>query len=345
MKKVLNHIFIDGLSGMALGLFSTLIIGTIIGQIGTLVGNEIGTYLIAISSVAKTVTGAGIGVGVAAKFKQGPLVTVSAAVAGMIGAFPALGMESFALGKAGEPLGAFVAALIGIECGRLVAGRTKIDIILTPLVSICTGAAAGFIVGPPISNFMKWLGNLVNINVEASPILGGIAVSVLMGMILTLPISSAALGVSMGLTGLAAGAATIGCCCQMVGFAVASYRENKFGGFIAQGIGTSMLQVPNILRRPLIWLPPIISSAILGPIASAVLHMVSTPIGSGMGSAGFVGQIAAYGAMLETGMSSKVALIQIVLMHFVLPAVVTLIFSEGMRKAGWIKDGDMKLEV
>lgn len=325
--------------------FSTLIIGTIIGQIGTLVGNEIGTYLIAISSVAKTVTGAGIGVGVAAKFKQGPLVTVSAAVAGMIGAFPALGMESFALGKAGEPLGAFVAALIGIECGRLVAGRTKIDIILTPLVSICTGAVAGFIVGPPISNFMKWLGNLVNINVEASPILGGIAVSVLMGMILTLPISSAALGVSMGLTGLAAGAATIGCCCQMVGFAVASYRENKFGGFIAQGIGTSMLQVPNILRRPLIWLPPIISSAILGPIASAVLHMVSTPIGSGMGSAGFVGQIAAYGAMIETGMSSKVALIQIILMHFVLPAVVTLIFSEGMRKAGWIKDGDMKLEV
>ena len=345
MKKILNHIFIDGLSGMALGLFSTLIIGTIIGQIGTLVGNEIGTYLIAISSVAKTVTGAGIGVGVAAKIKQGPLVTVSAAVAGMIGAFPALGMESFALGKAGEPLGAFVAALIGIECGRLVAGRTKIDIILTPLVSICTGAAAGFIVGPPISNFMKWLGNLVNINVEASPILGGIAVSVLMGMILTLPISSAALGVSMGLTGLAAGAATIGCCCQMVGFAVASYRENKFGGFIAQGIGTSMLQVPNILRRPLIWLPPIISSAILGPIASAVLHMVSTPIGSGMGSAGFVGQIAAYGAMLETGMSSKVALIQIIIMHFVLPAVVTLIFSEGMRKAGWIKDGDMKLEV
>ncbi len=345
MKKVLNHIFIDGLSGMALGLFSTLIIGTIIGQIGNLVGNEIGTYLIAISNVAKTVTGAGIGVGVAAKFKQGPLVTVSAAVAGMIGAFPALGMESFALGKAGEPLGAFVAALIGIECGRLVAGRTKIDIILTPLVSICTGAAAGFIVGPPISNFMKWLGNLVNINVEASPILGGIAVSVLMGMILTLPISSAALGVSMGLTGLAAGAATIGCCCQMVGFAVASYRENKFGGFIAQGIGTSMLQVPNILRRPLIWLPPIISSAILGPIASAVLHMVSTPIGSGMGSAGFVGQIAAYGAMLETGMSSKVALIQIIIMHFVLPAVVTLIFSEGMRKAGWIKEGDMKLEV
>lgn len=345
MKKILNHIFIDGLSGMALGLFSTLIIGTIIGQIGTLIGHEAGVYLITIANVAKTITGAGIGVGVAAKFKQSPLVTVSAAVAGMIGAFPGLGQESFVLGKAGEPLGAFVAALIAIEVGRLVAGKTKIDIILTPLVSICSGAAAGFIVGPPISNLMKWLGNLVNINVEASPVLGGIAVSVLMGMILTLPISSAALGVSMGLTGLAAGAATIGCCCQMVGFAVASYRENKFGGLIAQGIGTSMLQVPNIFRKPVIWLPAILSSAVLGPVAAAALHMVSTPIGSGMGTAGFVGQIAAYGAMMETGMSPQMVLLQILLMHFVLPAAVTLFFSEIMRKAGWIKDGDMKLEI
>ena len=344
MKKILNHIFIDGLSGMALGLFSTLIIGTIIGQIGTLVGNEIGTYLIAVSSVAKTVTGAGIGVGVAAKFKQGPLVTVSAAVAGMIGAFPALGMESFALGKAGEPLGAFVAALIGIECGRLVAGRTKIDIILTPLVSICTGAAAGFIVGPPISNFMKWLGNLVNINVEASPILGGIAVSVLMGMILTLPISSAALGVSMGLTGLAAGAATIGCCCQMVGFAVASYRENKFGGLVAQGLGTSMLQVPNIMRHPLIWLPVIFSSAILGPVSTILANMQNNATGSGMGSAGLVGQITTYQTMIAYD-DPKLVIIKIILLHFVLPAVITLFFSEVFRKANLIKSGDMALNL
>ena len=344
MKKILNHIFIDGLSGMALGLFSTLIIGTIIGQIGTLVGNEIGTYLIAISSVAKTVTGAGIGVGVAAKFKQGPLVTVSAAVAGMIGAFPTLGMESFALGKAGEPLGAFVAALIGIECGRLVAGRTKIDIILTPLVSICTGAAAGFIVGSPISNFMKWLGNLVNINVEASPILGGIAVSVLMGMILTLPISSAALGVSMGLTGLAAGAATIGCCCQMVGFAVASYRENKFGGLVAQGLGTSMLQVPNIMRHPLIWLPVIFSSAILGPVSTIIANMQNNATGSGMGSAGLVGQITTYQTMIAYD-DPKLVIIKIILLHFVLPAVITLFFSEVFRKANLIKSGDMALNL
>lgn len=345
MKKILNHIFIDGLSGMALGLFSTLIIGTIIGQIGTLVGGDVGIYLTAVANVAKTVTGAGIGVGVAAKYGQGPLVMVSAAVAGMIGAFPDMAQESFVLGKAGEPLGAFVAALIAIEVGRLVAGKTKVDIIVTPLVSICSGAVAGFLVGPPISAFMRWLGNLVNINVEARPVIGGIAISVLMGMILTLPISSAALGVSMGLTGLAAGAATIGCCCQMVGFAVASYKENKLGGLIAQGIGTSMLQVPNIMKKPIIWLPPILSSAALAPIASAVFGMVSTPIGSGMGSAGFVGQIAAYGAMAETGMSAPVILIQILLMHFLLPAALTLLFSEGMRKIGWIRDNDMKLNV
>ena len=345
MKKILNHIFIDGLSGMALGLFSTLIIGTIIGQIGTLTGGTVGVYLVAVANVAKTITGAGIGVGVACKFKQGPLVTVSAAAAGMIGAFPDLAQESFVLGKAGEPLGAFVAALVAIEVGRLVAGKTKIDIILTPLVSICAGAAAGYLVGPPISQFMRWLGNLVNINVESNPIVGGMAVSVLMGMILTLPISSAALGVSMGLTGLAAGAATVGCCCQMVGFAVASYRENKLGGLIAQGIGTSMLQVPNIMRRPVIWLPPILSSAILGPVASAGLKMVSTPIGSGMGSAGFVGQIAAYGAMLEAGMKPGMIGIQIVLMHFIFPAALTLLFAGGMRKLGWIRYNDMRLDV
>lgn len=343
-KKILNRIFIDGLSGMALGLFSTLIIGTIIAQIGTLVGGELGGYLKAISNVAKTLTGAGIGVGVACKFKEGPLVTVSAAVAGMIGAFPAA-PEAITLGAPGEPLGAFVAAYVAIEIGRLVAGKTKVDILVTPLLSICAGAAVGLIVGPYITEFMKWLGGLVNVNVEQSPIIGGIIVSVLMGMILTLPISSAAIGISMGLTGLAAGAATIGCCCQMVGFAVASYRENKVGGLIAQGVGTAMLQIPNIMRRPVIWVPAILSSAILGPIASAVLHMVSTPVGSGMGSAGFVGQIAAFGAMTEAGMASWQALLQIAVMHFILPALLTLGISEFMRKQGWIKEGDMALKI
>lgn len=343
-KKILNRIFIDGLSGMALGLFSTLIIGTIIAQIGTLIDGPVGSYLKAISNVAKTLTGAGIGVGVACKFKEGPLVTVSAAVAGMIGAFPAA-PEAITLGAPGEPLGAFVAAYVAIEVGHLVAGKTKVDILVTPLISICAGAAIGLFVGPYITDFMKWLGGLVNVNVEQSPIFGGIIVSVLMGMILTLPISSAAIGISMGLTGLAAGAATIGCCCQMVGFAVASYRENKVGGLIAQGVGTSMLQIPNIVRRPIIWIPAIVSSAILGPVASAVLHMVSTPVGSGMGSAGFVGQIAAFGAMTEAGMSTWMALLQIAIMHFILPALLTLGVSEFMRKKGWIREGDMALKV
>lgn len=346
LKKWLNEIFIDGLSGMALGLFSTLIIGTIIAQIGSLIGGTVGAYLVAISNVAKTMTGAGIGVGVACKFKEGPLVTVSAAVAGMIGAFPTvMSMEGFALGKPGEPLGAFIAALVAIKIGHLVAGKTKVDIIVTPFIAIISGAVVGFVAGPPITAFMAWLGALVNVNVEQHPIVGGIVVSVLMGMILTLPISSAAIGVSMSISGLAAGAATVGCCCNMVGFAVASYRENKMGGLIAQGIGTSMLQVPNIVKKPIIWLPAILSSAILGPIASGVLKMTSTPVGSGMGSAGFVGQFAAYGSMVEGGMRGIMALGVILLMHFILPAVVTLVISEFMRKKGWIAMGDMSLNV
>ena len=337
VKKVLNHIFIDGLGGMALGLFSTLIIGTIIAQIGTFVGGTVGSYITGVANVAKTLTGAGIGVGVAVKFAASPLVTISAAVAGMIGAFPTVNsMTAFALGKPGEPLGAFVAALVAIELGRLVSNKTKVDIIVTPFVSICSGALVGYVIGPPISQFMMWLGNLVNINVEQHPVVGGILISVLMGMILTLPISSAAIGVSMGITGVAAGAAPIGCCCQMVGFAVASYRENKMGGLIAQGIGTSMLQIPNIVKKPIIWLPSIISSA--------VLHMTSTPTGSGMGSAGFVGQIMAWQSMSAT-MSVPVVVVEIIVMHFILPALVTLVVSELMRKFGLIKEGDMLLRL
>lgn len=346
IKELAKEIFIDGLSGMALGLFATLIIGTIMAQIATLIGGTLGQYLTAISTVAKTLTGAGIAVGVACKFKESPLVTISAAVVGMVGAFPAVAsMESFTLGKPGEPLGAFIAAYVAIKIGHLVAGKTKVDILVTPLVSIISGSVVGLLVGPPITTLMVWLGNLVNFNVEQHPIIGGIIVSVLMGMILTLPISSAAIGVSMGISGLAAGAATIGCCCNMVGFAVASYRENKMGGLIAQGIGTSMLQVPNIMRKPIIWLPAILSSAILGPIASAVLKMTSTPVGSGMGSAGFVGQFAAYNSMVEGGMTSAMALVLILVMHFVLPAILSLVFSEIMRKMGLIKNDDMKLEV
>jgi len=343
IKKFLNRLFIDGLTGMAHGLFATLIIGTIIDQIGDIIGGTVGAYLVQIGGVAMVATGMGIGTGVAAKLKASPLVTVSAAVAGMVGAFAGKGFEKIAVGIPGEPLGAFVAAYVAVEIGMLVSGKTKVDIIVTPLCAILPGAIVGIYLGTPIAKFMYTLGELVNVNVAEHPIMGGMVVSVLMGMILTLPISSAAIGLSMGISGLAAGAATVGCCCNMVGFAVASYRENKVGGLISQGIGTSMLQVPNIVKKPIIWLPAILSSAILGPISSAVLGMVSNPTGSGMGSAGLVGQFSCYTSMVGAGFTPVVTLIEIAVMHFVLPAIFALASSEGMRALKLIKYGDMKL--
>ncbi len=357
VKKVLHHIFIDGLSGMALGLFATLIVGTITAQIGTFIGGTIGEYIKTVSYIAQSLTGAGIGVSVACKFKAQPLVMVSAAVCGLIGAsskaiiagsliqITETGSKTAVVGIPGEPLGAFIAAMVAIEVGRLVAGKTKIDILLTPIVSIASGALVGILVGPPISTFMTWLGNLVNMGAQNQPLIMGIVVAVLMGMILTLPISSAAIGVILGLSGIAAGAATIGCCAQMVGFAVASYRENKVGGLVAQGIGTSMLQVPNIVRKPIIWLPPIITSAILGPISTCLLGMTNNPVGSGMGTSGLIGPILTYQTMTAAGTSGTVVMIEIIVMLVVLPAVLTLAISEFMRKMKWIKDGDMKLDV
>lgn len=350
MKKLLDRIFIDGLGGMAQGLFATLIIGTIIQQIGLFMGGGTGDLIYELGKIAAGLTGAGIGVGVARKLEAGHLVIVSAAVVGMIGAFAGKILSgqvlvdgNLVLAGPGEPLGAFAAAYLAIEIGILISGKTKLDIILTPLVCIGTGSAVGLFVGPPISEFMLWLGSLINWGTEQQPFLMGIIVSVLMGMILTLPISSAALGVILNLSGLAAGAATVGCCCNMVGFAVASYRENKVGGVLAQGIGTSMLQVPNIVKKPVIWLPAIISSAILGPVGTMVLHMTNNATGSGMGTAGLVGQIMTWQTMIQTE-SAQMVLIKILLIQIVLPAVVTLGISEFMRKKDWIKTGDMKLE-
>ncbi len=343
MKKIFNRIFIDGLGGMALGLFATLIIGTIICQIGSFVPGVVGTYLYAIGTFAKSVTGAGIGVGVASKLKASPLTVVSAAACGLIGAFPDITIEAFKMGAPGEPLGAFIAAYVATEIGCLVSGKTKVDIIVTPICCILTGAAAALFVGPYISFAMKWLGNIVNYNVDAHPVIGGIIVASVMGICLTLPISSAAIGISMGLSGLAAGAAVVGCCCNMVGFAVISYKENKLGGLIAQGVGTSMLQMPNIVRHPQIWIPAILSSAILGPVSSAVFKIVSTPVGSGMGTAGLVGPFETYFAMVKNGQTPMISLLLVLLMCFVLPAVVSLSVSEIMRRMKWIKDGYMRL--
>ena len=244
----------------------------------------------------------------------------------------------------GEPLGAFIAAYVAIEVGHLVSGKTKVDILVTPFCGILSGSAIGLFFGPPISAFMVWLGSLINWGTVQQPFLMGIIVSVLMGIILTLPISSAALGIILDLNGLAAGAAVVGCCCNMVGFAVASYRENKIGGLLAQGLGTSMLQISNIVRKPVIWLPAIIASAILGPVSTMVFGMTSNATGSGMGSAGLVGQIMTFQTMSAT-LPTGVVLFQIILMHFVLPAIIAFAVSEFMRKKGIIKDGDMKLDI
>lgn len=352
MKKLANRIFIDGLSGMAQGLFATLLVGTILEQIGNLIGGSLGAYMIVVATVAKKLTGAGIGIGVASKFKEPPLVTVSAAVAGMIGAYAKaiiggtlLADGVFTLAGVGEPLGAFVAAYLAVEIGGLVAGKTKVDILVTPITTIAVGSVVGLSIGVPIAAFMTKIGELINWGAVQQPFWAGVIVSVLMGIALTLPISSAAIGVSLNLSGIAAGAAAIGCTANMIGFAVASYRENKMGGLVAQGLGTSMLQMPNIVRKPLIWLPAIITSAILGPISTCLLGMTNNATGSGMGTCGLVGQIMAYQTMTGDGVSAVVALIQILIMHVLAPALLAFLICELMRKKGWIKAGDMKLEV
>ncbi|NBH28220.1 PTS sugar transporter subunit IIC [Lachnospiraceae bacterium] len=352
LKRIFNEIFIDGLGGMAYGLFATLIIGTIIQQVGNLVPGTVGSYIFMMGKMAAAVTGAGIGCGTAVKFKESPLVVLSAAATGMVGAFAGkiiagtvLVEGAIVLAGPGEPLGAFIAALAGIYVGRLVSGRTKVDILVTPFACIVAGSAVGLVLGPPISAFMAWLGNIINWGTVQAPFLMGIIVSVLMGVILTLPISSAALGIILGLEGIAAGAATIGCCANMVGFAVASYRENKVNGLLAQGLGTSMLQIGNIVKKPVIWLPAIIASAILGPVSTMLVHMTNNPTGSGMGTAGLVGQINTYQTMVAQGHSPVVVLAEIAVMHFVLPGLLALLVSEFMRKKGWIKYGDMKLSV
>ena len=353
LRALAHRIFIEGLTGMTHGLFATLIIGTILIQIGSLAPGRAGEIALILGKVATIVTGAGIGLGTAHRLGSSSFVLVSAAVAGQTGAL-ASGLlsgsivettptgSSLVLAGPGEPLGAFIAAYIAVEAGRLVSGRTAVDILVTPLTSIVAGGGAGLLVGPPISRAMTALGGVVNWGTERQPFLMGIIVAVIMGIVLTLPISSAALGVILGLSGIAAGASTVGCTTQMVGFAVASFRENRWSGLLAQGIGTSMLQMPNIVCHPLIWVPPTLASAILGPVATVVAHMESNAVGSGMGSAGLVGQIMTWQVMSPTVPSGRL-LVMILLLHLVGPAVLTLAISEFMRSRGWIRPGDMAL--
>jgi len=348
---ILGRYFIDGLSGMAYGLFSTLIIGLILKQIGSLIHDPwgIGNTLVWLGTIANFATGFGIGVGVAVNLKHDKLVVYSAGVCGFIGAYASQLMagtlisgSTLVLSGPGDPMGAFIAALVGMEIGGLVSGRTKLDILLTPLVTIIFGGIVGILVGPTLSGAMVKFGAFVNEITTMHPFIMGILVSVIMGMVLTLPISSAAISIIVGLSGLAGGAATVGCCCQMIGFAIASFPENGVQGLLAQGLGTSMLQVPNIVRRPLIWLPPTLASAILGPVSTMLFKMTNNPSGSGMGTSGLVGQFMTWQNMAGT-VSEPVLLLEIVALHFILPALLTWAIASGMRKAGWIKFGDMTL--
>ncbi|MCQ1531317.1 PTS transporter subunit IIC [Lutispora saccharofermentans] len=327
---------------MALGLFSSLIVGLILDQIGSKLGISI---LVDLGRVAKFLMGPAIGIAVAYGRKAPALAVFSSAVTGALGAGTVFLNAANQYGiRVGEPMGAFIAALVGVEVGKLISGKTKVDIVLVPSSVIIAGGIAGKYISPVVSAIMTALGSIINTATVMNPIPMGILVSAIMGVVLTLPISSAALAIALGLKGLAAGAATVGCCTQMVGFAVASYRENKLGGLIAQGLGTSMLQMPNIIRNPMIWIPPTLASAILGPLSTTLFKMENVPEGAGMGTSGLVGQFGTFAAMSGTN-GGAVILLKILILQVLLPAALTLIISEFMRKKGYIKNGDMKLDL
>ncbi|MDL2238134.1 PTS sugar transporter subunit IIC [Christensenellaceae bacterium OttesenSCG-928-K19] len=332
IKRLLKRWFIDGMGAMALGLFSSLIIGLIISQLAAIPGLGILGEFSAVLSASSPVVGAAIGVAIAYGLKVKPLAMFASAATGAFG---------YSLGG---PVGAYVAALVGAEIGNLVAGKTPVDIIVTPIVTIIAGCAVGYVVGAPLNEFMSWLGNVINDATLLSPVPMGIAVAILVGMALTAPISSAALCIMMGIDGLAAGAAVAGCCAQMMGFAAMSFKENGWGGFLAQGLGTSMLQVPNIIRRPHIWIPPILASAVVGPISTVGFGMLNTPTGAGMGTSGLVGQFGAWAAMSGTTPAGMLVF-EIILVHVVLPIVLTLLFAAIFRRIGWIRPGDLKLQM
>lgn len=335
-QKTITTYIIKVLNGMAQGLFASLLIGLIMKQIGTLTNIDL---LVDFGTVAQSLMGPAIGAAVAYSVGAPPLGIFAAVAVGALGAGTFTFVDGQMVAKIGEPVGALIASLVAAEVTKVLKGKTKVDIVILPLSAILVGGLVGFYLAPAITAFMTFLGALINRATELQPIPMGIIVSTVMGMVLTLPISSAALSVSLGLSGIAAGASTVGCATQMVGFAVASYRENGFGGLLSQGLGTSMLQIPNIIKNPKIWIPPTLAAAILGPIASAVFKMEGTRLGAGMGTSGLVGQFDAVSAM---GSDTR-TLFLIVLMHVILPAILTLLISEFMRKKGYIKPGDMKL--
>ncbi len=364
LKALPKRFFITAFSGMAQGLFVTLIAGTILAQIagwigvdhfdagGNLIkGNYVGNTLLYIANIAKSLMGAGIGIGIAHALGKNKLLTFSAAVAGTVGAFAdklMVGQAAFttlAWGAPGNPIGAYVVTMLCVELVSLYAGKTKLDIILIPL-GVMALAFGGVFVAFPFIEAIRWLGVGIEKATEITPFFMGIVIAVVMGILLTMPTSSAAIWLSFALGNeseamlLAGGAATVGCACHMIGFAVASFRENGVGGLISQGVGTSMLQIPNIMKKPQIMLPMVASSAICGPLATCVFALKCGASGGGMGTSGLVGvfDLFKYTPMTPLGIAG------ILLLMFVLPAALNLGISEFMRAKGWIKPGDMKLE-
>lgn len=317
---------VDALNFMALGLFSSLIVGLILKTAGGWLG---WAWLSEVGAQAQGAMGAAIGAGVAYALKAPPTVLLASVVTGTAGA------------ALGGPVGCFLAAAAGAETGKLVYRTTPVDIVATPAATLTAGIAVAQFAGPAVAALMAQAGALIMWAVELQPLLMSVVVAVAMGMILTLPVSSAALAVSLSLSGLAAGAATVGCCAQMVGFAVMGFRENRWAGLLSQGLGTSMLQMPNIIKNPKIWIPPTLAGALTAPLATLVFQMSNIPSGAGMGTSGLVGQVGTLNAM---GNAPSVWL-AIVLLHFILPALITLAAAGWMRRKGWIKPGDLKLEL
>lgn len=315
---------LDVMNFMALGLFCSLIVGLILKNLGAWLSlpvlSEIGAY-------AQSMMGASVGVGVAYGLKAPPLVLFTGAVVGLFGA------------SVGGVVGVLVAVVIATECGKFVSKTTPIDIIITPMITLVVGILVAKSIAPSIAMTMNAIGELIAWSVALSPILMSVMVAVVMGLLLTSPISSVAVAMTLNLSGLSAGASTVGCACQMVGFAVMAYRDNGVSALISHGLGTSMLQMPNIIKNPKIWIPPTLSGAILAPIATHI-GMMNVPSGAGMGTSGLVGQVGTIEAM---GASGQVVS-WIVLLHFVLPAILTWLIAFVMRRRGWIKDGDLRIE-
>ena len=332
---------VDCLGAMAQGLFCSLLIGTIIKTLGQQIGIE---YLVTVGTYAANMAGPAMAISIGFALQAPPLVLFSLA---------AVGGAANELGGAGGPLAVLVIAILAAESGKLVSKETKIDILVTPFVTIFVGVALSSLLAPGIGAAASSLGSLIMWATDLQPFLMGIIISVLVGIALTLPISSAAICAALSLTGLAGGAAVAGCCANMVGFAVMSFKENRWGGLISQGLGTSMLQMGNIVKNPRIWIPPIAASAITGPIATCIFRLQmndpASGVASGMGTCGFVGQIGVWtGWVNDVATGAKAAItgfdwLGLVLICFVLPAVLSVIFCEVLRKIGWIKEGDLTL--